>query len=241
MPASASNEYDFLSCFCLGCGHKREQPAAQMRHELHAIMVYDCIRSMRHTSSDHMASAARQQPFPAPWRISDARHCRTTTHATMDETAAAAEIVETLPGRVDGAGPGNCGPLHRAGPQDHLHRRAQILPSARNRGLQRGSLQMGEEEDGAHRRRAQASARPSSTISARFTANGRTARRSKATATSTALSCAGARSCRWTSGTTAPNGCSPATASRRDALSAAAARGDWAGRRSRARRRPGCL
>ena len=46
------------------------------------------------------------------------------------------------------------------------------------------------------------------------TANGWTARRSRATATSIATSCGAARSCRWRSGTTAPSGfwCAPASA-----------------------------
>src|SRR5215203_5771524 len=51
----------------------------------------------------------------------------------------------------------------------------------------------------------------------RSTANGRTAYLSKATATSTALWCAAARSCRWMSGTTAPSDSSRRTASKRDA------------------------
>ena len=55
------------------------------------------------------------------------------------------------------------------------------------------ALQVGEEEDGAHRRGARHAARPSSTISARCTANGRTARRSRAIAMSTASSCRGGK------------------------------------------------
>ena len=50
-------------------------------------------------------------------------------------------------------------------------------------------------------------ARRSSTTSERSTANGRTARRSRATAMSIASSFAAARSCRWMSGTTARSGC----------------------------------
>src|SRR5258706_5545909 len=54
--------------------------------------------------------------------------------------------------------------------------------------------------------------RPPSTRPARSTASGSTARPSRATATSTAMSCATARSRRWKSGTTAPSGswCAPA-------------------------------
>ena len=52
--------------------------------------------------------------------------CHKTKH--MDETAAAAEIVERFLVRLDGAGPRNCGPLHLAGAEDHLHRRAQVQP-----------------------------------------------------------------------------------------------------------------
>ena len=100
-----------------------------------------------------------------------------------------------------------------------------------------GSLQMGEEEDGAHRRRPGRrrnhrlqSRHPLRRVAGRYAVRRQPLRRSLCRPRA-------ARSCRWTSGTTVPNGCSPATASRRDALSAAAARGDWAGRRSRARRR----
>ena len=62
-----------------------------------------------------------------------------------------------------------------------------------------------QQEDGAFRRRPWCRGEPSSTISARSTANGRTERHSMATATLTGPSFAMARSFRWMSGTTAPN------------------------------------
>ena len=57
----------------------------------------------------------------------------------------------------------------------------------------------------------------SSTTWERFTANGQMVRLLKATVMSTASWCATERSCRWTSGTTAPSASSFATASKRKA------------------------
>src|SRR6478609_374923 len=57
-----------------------------------------------------------------------------------------------LPARVDGARSPDRRALYRRRSRHHLHRRPQISPSARDHGAQRQALQMGEEEDGAHRR-----------------------------------------------------------------------------------------
>ena len=69
------------------------------------------------------------------------------------ETAAAADIVEKFLVASMVPDPATAALYISPELKDHVYRRPEIFPPARNGGVQCQALQMGEEEDGALRRR----------------------------------------------------------------------------------------
>ncbi len=125
--------------------------------------------------------------------------------AATDETAEAADIVERFLVASMVPDPADRRALYRRRSCHHLHGRPQVMAHPRETAAFNAGRYKWVKKNMERTDVVPVTARPSSTTSARSTANGRMARRSKATVMSIALSCAAARSCRWMSGTTAPN------------------------------------
>jgi hypothetical protein len=77
-----------------------------------------------------------------------------TLIAPSSETAAAAEIVTKFLVASMVPDPETAALIHRRAAQADVHRRAQIFAPAGEHGVQRQALQVGQEGDGAHGRRA---------------------------------------------------------------------------------------
>ena len=103
---------------------------------------------MRYTSEAYPINGS-SPAAPKGQTMSQLRHA---VAMPTEETSRAAEIVEALPGGVDGAGPGDGGALHLTELKITFTGGRKYGHPRRDRSLQRRALQVGEEEDGAQRR-----------------------------------------------------------------------------------------